>query len=110
MAEGSQTQLSVPKAPFTYDGIIVAPISTADGTAVIYAQVEPAASRWLPLPGRTSRWWFEVHSVEGNDTFDRHTWAYCEGGSGGGFTFRSCVTKAAQAVYDIVERLDACAG
>lgn len=96
-----------PRWPFTHDGLIVAPLSTEDNAGVVYAEVVPAGSRWLPWFGRTSRWWFEVHSVEneGGEPWG-HTWAYTDGGSGGGFTLAACVRRARNAVCDIVERVD----
>lgn len=75
---------------------------------MVYAEVEPSGSRWLPLPGRTSRWWFEVHHKHEPDEqgCDTTTHAYTPGGSGGGFTLRSCLVRAATAVDQVVERLE----
>lgn len=72
-------------------------IYVEQGDGVFYAEVEPAGSRWLPLNGRTSRWWFEVIE-RGVDGDIATTWAYQPGGSGGGFTFRKCVMRAEAAL------------
>lgn len=64
------------------------------GLSRLWADIEPAASRWLPWPGRTSRWWFEVRC-------DQHTHAYEAGGSGGGFTLRSCFWRAVDGLQAI---------
>ena len=65
-----------------------------------YAEIEIAGSRWLPWPGRTSRWWFEIGKVapdeDGNDTY--WTLAYEPGGSGGGFTLAACLRRASAAL------------
>lgn len=66
-----------------------------DGAA-IYARVEPAGSRWLPLRGRTSRWWYEVHIDLEDGTSE--TLAYEDGMSGGGFTLLACVRRALGAI------------
>jgi len=81
-------------------GLIVSPMPNGGGDHVFFAEVVPAGSRWLPWPGRTSRWWFEVHAKHAADEHgvDTTTYAYLNGGSGGGFTFRSCVSKAMDAV------------
>ena len=86
-------------------GLIVSPLPKLSGDETIYAEVTPAGSRWLPWPGRTSRWWFEVHSKHAPDEHgvDTSTWAYIEGGSGGGFTLRSCIAKATEAVQNFTE-------
>lgn len=67
---------------------------------LFYAEVTPAGSRWLPLPGRWCRWWYEVQRrpLEGEECGT--TYAYEDGGSGGGFTFRGCVSKASTAAHD----------
>lgn len=91
--------------PFTHFGLLVGPMPTKVGET-FYAEVEPAGSRWLPLRGRTARWWFEVHSV-GSDSdgiVERTTHAYVKGGSGGAFTLGKCVRRAMEAVYDQAER------
>jgi len=92
--------------PFTHAGIVVGPVET-DSEAV-YAEIEPAGTGWLPWPGRTSRWWYEVHAVgdpDGHGVF-RSTYAYQPGGSGGAFTLRSCIRKATAAI-DKMAGLDA---
>jgi hypothetical protein len=86
--------------PENYIGIIVQPTHKEDLSELLYAEVEPSYSRWLPWPGRTSRWWYEVHS-QGEP--DEHgiggtTYAYIKGGSGGGFTLRACLRRAQTAV------------
>ncbi len=60
-----------------------------------YAEIEPAMSRWLPWPGRTSRWWFEINDADGGAVI---TLAYEDGGSGGGFTLAACIRKATAAL------------
>jgi hypothetical protein len=82
------------------NGLVVQPTFGHDGE-VYYAEVEPAGSRWLPWPGRTSRWWYEVHELEKDG--ERATWAYVEGGSGGGFTLAACVRRAQEAVSRFAE-------
>ena len=82
----------------SHDGLLVQ--ATLAGDELLYAEVVPAGSRWLPWPGRTSRWWYEVHSVGEPDEHEIgvSTYAYLPGGSGGGFTLASCVRKAQDAV------------
>ena len=63
-----------------------------------YAAIEPAESRWLPWPGRTSRWWFEINRV-----FPAATLAYEDGGSGGGFTLAACIRGASDALDRFAE-------
>lgn len=84
----------------TANGLIVQPTYSRNGE-VFFAEVEPAGSRWLPLRGRTSRWWYEVHALE--EDGERATWAYVEGGSGGGFTLAACVRRAQEAVSRFAE-------
>lgn len=105
MSEGERQSLLVGRNYLTGIGLIVNPIPTLDGTRIIYAEVEPACSRWLPRPGRTSRWWYEVHAKHAHDEHgvDTTTYAYVEGGSGGGFTFASCFRRAQEAVNRFVE-------
>lgn len=83
-------------------GLIVSPMPKlyGDRAETLFAEVVPAGSRWLPWPGRASRWWFEVHSQHAPDEHGctGTTYAYTEGGSGGGFTLRSCIAKASEAV------------
>jgi hypothetical protein len=79
-------------------GIVVGPYPMNNG-GVLWAEVEPTPKRnWRPLPGRMSRWWFEVHSDHPDEECGT-TWAYTKGGSGGAFTFRQCVDKAMTACY-----------
>ena len=78
-------------------GLLVSLITLPDGRC-FYAEVEPAPLRyWRPWDGRSSRWWFEVHSTGPNDDYPT-TYAYEPGGSGGGLTLRACVRRAANAV------------
>lgn len=100
--------------PFPHQGLLVGPQATVKGNTV-YAEVEPAYSRWLPWPGRTSRWWYEVHAVypEADEHgINRSTFAYIQPGSGGAFTLASCVRRAQRAIehfaeeYDISEQRD----
>lgn len=90
-------------------GLIVQPMTTLDGLRIVYAEVEPAYSPWRPLPGRTSRWWYEVHAKHPCDEHgcDTTTYGYVEGGSGGGFTLAACVRRAQEAVNRFVEEYDA---
>jgi len=89
---------------FSHAGLIVYPIESESGE-VFYAEIEPAGSRWLPWPGRTSRWWYEIHSVGEPDEHGTtgNTYAYTPGGSGGAFTLRACIIKASEAVEKIME-------
>ena len=84
--------------PLPHFGLIVQSLPY-DRNEWMWAEVEPA-SRWLPWPGRTSRWWFEVHKRHAPDEYgyDITTYAYVKGGSGGAFTFRKCVERAQDAV------------
>lgn len=73
-------------------GVRVGPLTSLK-EGPIWAEIEPAPSwNWRPWRGRTARWWFEVHTTGA-------TWAYLDGGSGGGFTLRSCTRKALAAVH-----------
>jgi hypothetical protein len=68
---------------------------------VIYAEIMPAASRWLPWTGRTSRWWFEIHEwspLPGEFGVHVTTHAYTDYGSGGSFTLAGCHRKAVKAI------------
>lgn len=85
------------------DGIVVGTTTVLDepGTTV-YAVVEPAGSRWLPWPGRTSRWWYEVHGVDAAGGGTTYAYTYAHGtGSGGAYTLRGCVRKALAAVDEV---------
>lgn len=86
-------------------GLIVSPLPHLTEDRVLYAEVVPAGSRWLPLPWRWARWWFEVHAVHAPDEHgvDTTTYACVDGGSGGGFTLRSCIAKATDAVSRFTE-------
>lgn len=83
----------------SFDGLIVQKLPGMDGS-VFFASVEPAYSRWLPWPGRTSRWWYEIRSFGEPDEHGvaASTWAYMDGGSGGGFTLAACIRRAQRAV------------
>lgn len=83
-------------------GLMVGPFGLP-GDGVLFAEVEPAGSRWLPWKGRTSRWWFEVNSMTPGDEC-MTTWAYTEGGSGGGFTLRACVRRAQRSLLRFSEQ------
>jgi hypothetical protein len=85
-------------------GLIVSPMPQIEGDHFLFAEVVPAGSRWFPWPGRTSRWWFEVHAQHAPDEHGvtGTTYAYTEGGSGGAFTLRGCVSKAMEAVDKFV--------
>ena len=65
-----------------------------------YAEIEIAGSRWLPWPGRTSRWWFEISKIAPDETGSDVDWtlAYEPGGSGGGFTLAACLRRASAAL------------
>lgn len=97
----------------THNGLLVAPTTTERGS-LLYAEVVPAGSRWLPWVGRTSRWWFEVHVLDAPGTVqfheppyvDRSTLAYHERGSGGGFTLARCIRRATDAVQHFTEGYD----
>lgn len=84
-------------------GLMVGTLTLPDGRC-FYAEVEPAPLRyWRPWPNRTSLWWFEVHSTEPDSDYPT-TYAYEEGGSGGGLTLRACVRRAADAVEQFATR------
>lgn len=98
---------ATPRSWVTSDGLAVAPMRGMSGD-LFYAEVVPAGSRWLPWFGRTSRWWYEVHSIGEPDEHgvDTSTLADVEGGSGGGFTLRSCIRRAAAAVDRFASKED----
>lgn len=79
---------------------------------LVYAEVEPSGYRWLPWPGRTSRWWFEVMHKHDPDEHgcDTTTHAYLEYGRGGAFTLRRCLIRASEAIEVAVEELEKEAG
>ena len=64
-----------------------------------YAEIEHAGSRWLPWRGRTSRWWFEVCAVDDAPETPYTTYAYVEGGSGGAYTLKKCISRADAALW-----------
>lgn len=74
-----------------------------------FAEITPSYVKPLKqiLPS-VGRWWFEIHYVEKEDTdmlgFGQVTCAYEPGGSGGSYTFRGCVLKAQEAIYEIANR------
>lgn len=74
-----------------------------DGDYGFYAEIAPAASAWLPWPGRTSRWWFEVTGPpEANDEYQVPTHYYTF--DGGAFTLRRCIFRAVDAVFDAEQK------
>lgn len=94
-----------------YASHLVSPEYLDDGW-VVYAEITPAWSRWLPWPGRTSRWWFEIMHAEpqgpaGKAGVEITTHGYEDYGSGGGFTLRACVLKATEAVQHAADVLRA---
>lgn len=92
-------------APVVSFGLVVSPMPRIKkNDRLLYAEVVPAGSRWLPWPGRTSRWWFEVHAqhAPSEHGVTGTTYAYVEGGSGGAFTLRGCIAKAMDAVDKFV--------
>lgn len=76
-------------------GLCVAPCVRLNG-GVIFAEVVSAPRwNWRPLPGRMSRWWYEIHGTEPDGS--GVTFAYEDGGSGGAFTLRRCIERASAA-------------
>jgi hypothetical protein len=83
-----------------------APIVLADDVFIgehrlrIEAGIEPAGSRWMPLPGRMSRWWFEVDTKLDGELCRMHWWEH----DSGAFSLHRCIHKARKAM-DRVEQL-----
>lgn len=88
----------------SHSGLLVQPTPGLNGET-FYAEIEPASSRWLPWPGRTSRWWYEIHAIGEPDEhgIPTSTLAYLDGGSGGGFTLATCIRRAQEAVGQFAE-------
>lgn len=74
-----------------------------------YAEIHPASGNILRrlLPS-VRNWWFEIHYVEPKATdgmgLGQVTCAYSDGGSGGTYSFRNCVVKAQEAIYEMANR------
>lgn len=90
-------------------GLLVGVSSRIAADGHFWAEVIPAPLRhWRPWPGRTSRWWYEVHSSNPrgpavDDVIAYYsTWAYDDAGSGGGFTLAQCILRASEAVEKFV--------
>ena len=82
-------------------------LSDKDVWGRYFATIEPAGSRWLPWRGRMSRWWFEIERFSSTDEeYGEIPWtlAYEAGGSGGGFTLRKCILRAADALDTFTTR------
>ena len=82
---------------------------------VVLGSIEPAWSGWRPWRGRTSRWWYEIHSrVDVADEVDEeaavvtftHAYNRDERGSGGAFTMRRCIMRAALAMDLVAQGLE----
>lgn len=84
---------------------MVAPLRTLG--IIASADIQPAHSRWLPVRGRTSRWWFEISTHNPDDLFPS-CWDYDRRITkrGGAFTLRGAIREVWKA-FDALDELPA---